>query len=78
MIVGLAHPTAGRALINGAPIGSLAPDARVLGVHIESCGAHPGRSARDHLRARGAGPLGAWAAIRRSVVAGGGACRTPG
>ena len=49
-IVGLARPTAGRALINGAPVDSVAQDARMLGVHIESCGAHPGRSARDHLR----------------------------
>jgi ABC-2 type transport system ATP-binding protein len=49
-IVGLARPTAGRALINGAPIDSMAQDARMLGVYIESCGAHPGRSARDHLR----------------------------
>jgi ABC-2 type transport system ATP-binding protein len=49
-IVGLARPTAGRALINGAPIDSMAPDARLLGVYIEGCGAHPGRSARDHLR----------------------------
>jgi ABC-2 type transport system ATP-binding protein len=49
-IVGLSRPTAGRALINGTPIGSLAPDARMLGVYIEPCGAHSGRSARDHLR----------------------------
>ena len=49
-IVGLARPTAGRALINGAPIDSMAPDARLLGVYVEACGAHPGRSARDHLR----------------------------
>jgi ABC-2 type transport system ATP-binding protein len=50
-IVGLAGPTAGRALINGVPIDSMMPDARKLGVYIDSCGAHPGRSARDHLRA---------------------------
>jgi ABC-2 type transport system ATP-binding protein len=49
-IVGLARPTAGRALVNGAPIDWMAQDARMLGVYIESCGAHPGRSARDHLR----------------------------
>jgi ABC-2 type transport system ATP-binding protein len=49
-IVGLARPTLGRALINGAPIDSPAPDARTLGVYIESCGAHPGRTASDHLR----------------------------
>jgi ABC-2 type transport system ATP-binding protein len=49
-ILGLARPTAGRALINGAPIDSIAPDGRRLGVYIDSYGAHPGRSARDHLR----------------------------
>jgi ABC-2 type transport system ATP-binding protein len=49
-IVGLVRPTAGHVLIDGRPIGSTQPDARKLGVHIESSGAHPGRSARDHLR----------------------------
>jgi ABC-2 type transport system ATP-binding protein len=49
-IVGLSRPTAGRALINGTPIEALAPDSRMLGVYIEPSGAHPGRSARDHLR----------------------------
>jgi ABC-2 type transport system ATP-binding protein len=49
-IVGLARPTAGRALIGGVPIGPTAPDARELGAYIEPCGAHPGRSGRDHLR----------------------------
>ena len=49
-IVGLSRPTAGRALIDGAPFDSVAPDARMLGVYIEPCGTHPGRSARDHLR----------------------------
>jgi ABC-2 type transport system ATP-binding protein len=38
-IVGIARPNAGRALIDGT-----------LGVHIEPTGAHPGRSARNHLR----------------------------
>jgi ABC-2 type transport system ATP-binding protein len=50
VIVGLARPTAGRAFINGSPVGSVAADARMLGVYIEPCGAHPGRSARNHLR----------------------------
>jgi ABC-2 type transport system ATP-binding protein len=49
-IVGIARPTAGGALINGTPIDSMASDARTLGVYIEPCGAHPGRSGRDHLR----------------------------
>jgi ABC-2 type transport system ATP-binding protein len=50
MIVGVARPTAGRALINGAPIESAHADAGELGVYIEPTGAHPGRSARNHLR----------------------------
>jgi ABC-2 type transport system ATP-binding protein len=50
VIVGLARPTRGGALINGKPATSAAADARMLGVYIEPCGAHPGRSARDHLR----------------------------
>jgi ABC-2 type transport system ATP-binding protein len=49
-IVGIARPTDGRVLINGAPVESVRPDSRLLGVYIEPCGAHPGRSARDHLR----------------------------
>ena len=53
-IVGIARPTAGRALINGAPIESARADARVVGVYIEPTGAHPGRSARNHLRSLGA------------------------
>jgi ABC-2 type transport system ATP-binding protein len=51
VIVGLARPTAGRVLINGIPVDAVAAGAGVLGVYIEPCGAHPGRSARDHLRA---------------------------
>ena len=50
VIVGVARPSAGRALINGTPIDSMASDAHKLGVYIEPCGAHPGRSGRDHLR----------------------------
>jgi ABC-2 type transport system ATP-binding protein len=50
VIVGLARPTAGRALINGGPAAAVAADAGVLGAYIEPCGAHPGRSARNHLR----------------------------
>jgi ABC-2 type transport system ATP-binding protein len=50
-VVGLARPNAGRALIQGRPVASMAPDARLLGVYIEPCGAHPGRTGRAHLRA---------------------------
>ena len=49
-IVGLIRPTAGRVMIDGTPIESRAPDPATLGVYIESSGAHPGRTGRDHLR----------------------------
>jgi ABC-2 type transport system ATP-binding protein len=49
-IVGIARPTAGRALIHGTPVEAARPDAGRLGVYIEPTGAHPGRSARNHLR----------------------------
>jgi ABC-2 type transport system ATP-binding protein len=47
-IVGLARPSAGLVSFGGGPVPS---DARELGAHIEPCGAHPGRTARAHLRA---------------------------
>jgi ABC-2 type transport system ATP-binding protein len=50
VIAGLARPTAGRASIAGVPAGSAPSDARVLGVYIEASGAHPGRTARTHVR----------------------------
>ena len=49
-IVGIARPTAGRALIHGMPVEAAHADARLLGVYIEPTGAHPGRSAHNHLR----------------------------
>jgi ABC-2 type transport system ATP-binding protein len=63
MIVGLARPTAGRALVNGGPVAAVAADGYLLGVYIEPCGAHPGRSARNHLRS-----LAALAGLPRSRV----------
>jgi ABC-2 type transport system ATP-binding protein len=63
LIVGLARPTGGRALINGTPVSSTLPDAGMLGAYIEPCGAHPGRSARNHLRS-----LAALAGLPRTRV----------
>ena len=63
MIVGLARPTAGRALIDGNAVVAVKADPNLLGVYIEPCGAHPGRSARNHLRA-----LAAMAGLPRSRV----------
>ena len=51
MLVGLARPSSGQAYINGSPIESTRPDARLFGVYIEPCGAHPGRTAQAHLTA---------------------------
>jgi ABC-2 type transport system ATP-binding protein len=56
VIVGLSRPSAGNVSVRGVsvrgvPVAAMAPEAGRLGVHIEPCGAHPGRSARAHLRA---------------------------
>lgn len=50
VVVGLARPAAGRAFLRGTSVTTIRPDARLLGVHIEPCGAHPGRTGRAHLR----------------------------
>ncbi|MET9857887.1 ATP-binding cassette domain-containing protein [Streptomyces smyrnaeus] len=50
VVVGLARPAAGRAFLRGTSVTAIRPDARLLGVHIEPCGAHPGRTGRAHLR----------------------------
>jgi ABC-2 type transport system ATP-binding protein len=50
MLAGLVRPTSGRVLLGGTPIQERPPQARTIGVAIDSCGAHPGRSARQHLR----------------------------
>jgi ABC-2 type transport system ATP-binding protein len=49
-LLGLAEPTAGRALIDGRPYRELAQPRRHVGAVLESTGFHPGRSGRDHLR----------------------------
>ncbi|MFJ6569317.1 ATP-binding cassette domain-containing protein [Streptomyces sp. NPDC091292] len=49
-VVGLSRPTAGQTFVQGTPVTAIKPDARLLGVHIEPCGAHPGRTGRAHLR----------------------------
>jgi ABC-2 type transport system ATP-binding protein len=51
MVLGLARPTAGSATIGGRPLGAAEHPARLVGANLEVCGAHPGRSGRQHLRA---------------------------
>jgi ABC-2 type transport system ATP-binding protein len=50
MILGLAEPAAGTALIGGVPYRSLPQPRRQVGALLEHAGLHPGRRARDHLR----------------------------
>ena len=44
-------PTAGAALLNGVPYGSLQSPCRIIGAVLESSGFHPALTARNHLHA---------------------------
>ncbi len=50
MLLGLVTPTAGTALINGRRYAELSSPQRTVGTVLESSAAHPGRTARSHLR----------------------------
>ncbi len=49
MILGLAAPTSGTALIDGRPYASLRNPLREVGALLDAKALHPGRSARSHL-----------------------------
>ena len=51
LLLGLAEPTAGEALVFGRRYRDLDQPARRVGAVLESNDFHPGRSGRDHLRA---------------------------
>jgi ABC-2 type transport system ATP-binding protein len=51
LLLGLAEPTSGEALVFGRPYRELDDPARRVGAVLESKDVHPGRSGRDHLRA---------------------------
>jgi len=51
MILGLDQPTAGHALVNGKTFADQRAPLREIGALLEAKGVHPGRTARDHLRA---------------------------
>jgi ABC-2 type transport system ATP-binding protein len=53
MILGLAAPTSGRALVFDRPYAELPRAALRIGAVLEATDFHPGRSARDHLRMLG-------------------------
>ncbi len=50
MVLGLAAPTSGRALVFGRPYAELVEPSRRVGAALEAADFHPGRSGRDHLR----------------------------
>lgn len=51
MVMGLDRPTAGRALVAGRPYAELRDPLREVGALLDAWALHPGRSARNHLRA---------------------------
>jgi ABC-2 type transport system ATP-binding protein len=51
LLLGLAEPTAGEALVFGRSYRDLDAPTRRIGAVLESADFHPGRSGRDHLRA---------------------------
>ncbi|MEV6818897.1 ABC transporter ATP-binding protein [Nocardiopsis dassonvillei] len=55
MMLGLARPTSGEALVNGREYGRLDRPTRQVGALLSPDAAHPGRSARAHLTAKAAG-----------------------
>ena len=63
MILGLDRPTAGTVTIDGKPFAKLDNPMREVGALLEARSAHPGRTARDHLRV-----LAATAGLPRSRV----------
>jgi ABC-2 type transport system ATP-binding protein len=50
MLLGLVAPSAGRATVHGRLYRELTNPLRVIGAVLESSGAYPGRTARNHLR----------------------------
>src|SRR5262245_2715149 len=50
LLLGLAEPTAGEALVFGRPYRDLDDAVHRVGAVLESSDLHPGRSGRDHLR----------------------------
>lgn len=51
MILGLDRPTSGHATVNGKSFTEHSAPLHEIGALLEARGVHPGRSARDHLRA---------------------------
>ena len=53
-LLGLVRPDAGTATVNGQPYAQLGDPARTVGAVLDAAGAHPSRTARNHLRVHAA------------------------
>src|SRR3954465_5725834 len=54
MMVGLTRPDAGEVRYDGPPFGEIARPSQLVGAVLDARCMHPGRTARDHLRAMAA------------------------
>ena len=70
VLLGLAAPTSGRALVFGKPYAELERPALRIGAVLEATDFHPGRSGRDHLRTLGRAAGSARRAGRRGAAPG--------
>lgn len=61
LLLGLDRPTSGSALVNGYPYRSLRTPLTVVGAQLDGSGAHPGRTAKAHLR---------WVALSNAIPSG--------
>jgi ABC-2 type transport system ATP-binding protein len=50
VLVGIAQPTSGQALVRGVPVRKLRNPGRTIGVLLDAAAFHPGRSVRESLR----------------------------
>jgi ABC-2 type transport system ATP-binding protein len=82
MLLGLVTPASGTAAIGGRPHRELACPLRQVGAVLESSGAHPGRTARGHLRLQamlaGVSPARAEEVLALTGLAGAGGRRAGG
>ncbi len=74
MILGLAAPMSGRALVFDHPYAELPRAARRVGAVLEATDFHPGRSGRDHLRMLGQAADGGLTSRRAKTIPQGGRC----
>jgi len=51
VVLGLDHPTKGRATVNGRPYAAIRDPLHEVGALLDAKAVHPGRTARNHLRA---------------------------